>query len=88
MKKHASPNARLPIVTTLAMDIAFILGGVFQIEVVFSYKGIGWYTMQAIWNKDYPVLQFVFLIGGVAVVIANLLADLVLVKLDPRVSIT
>lgn len=88
MKKHASPNARLPIVTTLAMDIAFILGGVFQIEVVFSYKGIGWYTMQAIWNKDYPVLQFVFLIGGVAVVIANLLADLVLVKLDPRVNIT
>jgi len=88
MKKHASPNARLPIVTTLAMDIAFILGGVFQIEVVFSYKGIGWYTMQAIWNKDYPVLQFIFLIGGVAVVVANLIADLVLVKLDPRVSIT
>lgn len=88
MKKHAGPNARLPIVTTLAMDIAFILGGVFQIEVVFSYKGIGWYTMEAIWNKDYPVLQFIFLIGGVAVVIANLLADLVLVKLDPRVRIT
>jgi peptide/nickel transport system permease protein len=88
MKRHASPNARLPIVTTLAMDIAFIFGGVFQIEVVFSYKGIGWYTMEAIWNKDYPVLQFVFLIGGVAVVIANLVADIVLVKLDPRVSIT
>lgn len=88
MKKHASPNARLPIVTTLAMDIAFILGGVFQIEVVFSYKGIGWYTMEAIWNKDFPVLQFIFLIGGVAVVAANLVADLVLVKLDPRVSIT
>jgi len=88
MKRHAGPNARLPIVTTIAMDTAFMLGGVFQIEVVFSYKGIGWYTMEAIWNQDYPVLQFIFFIGGVAVVVANLIADLVLVKLDPRVNIT
>jgi len=88
MRRHASPNARLPIVTTLAMDTAFILGGVFQIEVVFTYKGIGWYTWEAIQNKDYPMLQFVFFIGGVAVVIANLIADLILVKLDPRVEIT
>lgn len=88
MKKHASPNARLPIVTTLAMDTAFILGGAFQVEFVFSYKGLGYVTIEAIDNYDYPMLQFVFFIGGVAVVIANLLADLVLVKLDPRVKIT
>ena len=88
MKMHASPNARLPIVTTLAMDTAFILGGAFQVEVVFSYKGLGFVTMDAIWKQDYPMLQFVFFIGGVAVVIANLLADLVLVRLDPRVRIT
>lgn len=87
MKKHASPNARLPIVTTLAMDTAFILGGAFQVEVVFSYKGLGYVTIEAIDNYDYPMLQFVFLIGGVAVVVANLLADLVLVRLDPRVKI-
>jgi len=88
MKRHAGPNARLPIVTTLAMDIAFILGGAFQVEVVFSYEGIGMVTMDAIWAEDYPMLQFIFLIGGVAVVIANLLADLVLKVLDPRVRIT
>jgi peptide/nickel transport system permease protein len=88
MKKHAGPNARLPIVTTIAMDTAFILGGVFQIEVVFSYKGIGWYTIEAINNKDFPMLQFIFFIGGVAVVVANLIADIVLVRLDPRVKIT
>ena len=69
MKRHATPNARLPIVTTIAMDTAFILGGAFQVEWVFSYKGIGWTTIDAIGKKDYPVLQFVFLIGGVAVVI-------------------
>jgi peptide/nickel transport system permease protein len=88
MKKHAAPNARLPIVTVLAMDVAFILGGAFQVEVVFSYDGIGMVTMQAIWSEDYPMLQFIFLIGGVAVVIANLIADLVLRMLDPRVEIT
>ncbi len=88
MKTHATPNARLPVVTTLAMDAAFILGGAFQIEVVFSYKGIGYMTIQAIEKQDYPILQFIFFIGGVAVVIANLAADLILVKLDPRVSIT
>jgi len=88
MKGHASPNARLPIVTTIAMDTAFILGGAFQVEYIYSYRGIGWETINAIDRQDFPVLQFIFLIGGIAVVIANLIADLVLVKLDPRVSIT
>jgi len=88
MKRHATPNARLPVVTTIAMDIAFILGGAFQVEVVFSYRGIGMATVEAIWNYDYPVLQFIFFIGGVGVVIANLIADIVMVWLDPRVSIS
>jgi peptide/nickel transport system permease protein len=88
MKKHATPNARLPIVTTIAMDMAFILGGAFQVEYVFSYKGIGYLTIEAIDKMDFPLLQSIFLIGGVAVVMANLIADLILVKLDPRVSIT
>lgn len=88
MRRHASPNARLPVVTTLAMDTAFILGGAFQVEVVFSYRGIGFITVEAIQKQDYPLLQFIFLIGGVAVVLANLFADIVIVKLDPRVSIT
>ena len=88
LKRHATPNARLPVVTTIAMDTAFILGGAFQVEVVFSYKGLGWTTVEAIWQYDFPMLQFIFFIGGVAVVIANLIADIVILKLDPRVSIT
>lgn len=88
MRNHAAPNARLPIVTTIAMDTAFILGGAFQVEVVFSYRGIGYVSMDAIWKMDYPMLQFVFLIGGVAIVAANLIADVVLLMLDPRVKIT
>ncbi|MGQ9587591.1 MAG: ABC transporter permease [Thermoplasmata archaeon] len=88
MRYHATPNARLPVVTTIAMDTAFILGGAFQVEVVFSYRGIGFTTVESIYKQDYPVLQFIFLIGGVAVVLANLIADLIIVRLDPRVSIT
>ena len=88
MRNHAAPNARLPIVTTIAMDTAFILGGAFQVEVVFSYRGIGYVSMDAIWKMDYPMLQFVFLIGGVAIVAANLIADVVLLMLDQRVKIT
>jgi peptide/nickel transport system permease protein len=88
LQRHASPNARLPIVTTLAMDTAFILGGAFQVEYIFSYQGIGWKTIDSINNQDFPMLQFIFLIGGIAVVIANFVADIVIYYLDPRVKIT
>lgn len=86
LKNHAVPNAMLPMVTLIAMDIAFVVGGAFQTEQVFSYKGIGWATIQATYKRDYPVLQAAFLIIAVAVIFANLIADLLLIKLDPRVK--
>ncbi len=85
LKDHAVPNAMLPMVTLIAMDLAFVVGGAFQTEQVFSYKGIGWATIQATYKRDYPVLQAAFLLIAVTVIIANLIADLLLVKLDPRV---
>lgn len=86
LKDHAVPNAMLPMVTLIAMDLAFIVGGAFQTEIVFNYKGVGWYTVQATMNHDYPYLQAAFFIIAVAVILANLLADLLLVVLDPRVK--
>lgn len=86
LKDHAMPNAMLPMVTLIAMDLAFVVGGAFQTEIVFNYKGIGWATVQATYQKDYPYLQAAFLIIAVAVIIANLIADLLLVYLDPRVK--
>jgi peptide/nickel transport system permease protein len=80
------PNAMLPMVTLIAMDLAFVVGGAFQTEIVFNYKGIGWATVQATYQKDYPYLQAAFLIIAVAVIVANLIADLLLVYLDPRVK--
>lgn len=86
LKDHAVPNAMLPMVTLIAMDLAFVVGGAFQTEIVFNYKGIGWATVQATYQKDYPFLQAAFLIIAVAVIAANLLADLMLIYLDPRVK--
>jgi len=88
LRRHVLPNGMPPMVTLIALDMAFIFGGAYQVEYVFSYEGIGWVTITAINNFDFPVLQFVVVLGGIAVVIANLVADLVLLKIDPRIKVT
>ena len=87
LRRHVLPNGLPPMVTLIALDMAFIFGGAYQVEYVFSYRGIGWVTIEAINNYDFPVLQFVVVIGGIAVVIANFLADLILIKIDPRIKV-
>lgn len=87
LRRHALPNAMLPMVALIAMDIAFIVGGAFQTEYVFNYPGIGWATIEAVNMQDWPVLQAAFFIIAVAVIVANLIADIVLVYMDPRVKL-
>jgi len=72
----------------IAMDVAFIIGGAYQVEYVFNYPGIGYRTITSISDLDFPILQFIVVIGGVAVVIANFLADMLLYYLDPRIKIS
>jgi peptide/nickel transport system permease protein len=86
IKDHALRNAMLPLVTLIALDFGFVVAGAIQTEVVFSWPGLGLLTVNAVGQKDYPVLQGTFLLIAVAVVLANLLADLVYGLLDPRVS--
>jgi peptide/nickel transport system permease protein len=86
VRKHALRNALLPIVTLIAISLGFIIGGVFTIEYVFSYPGIGFAVVEAIDQRDYPLLQGAFLLLTLTVIGFNLLADLLYVKLDPRVS--
>lgn len=88
LRRHIFPNGLPPMVSLIALDIAFILGGAYQVEWVFHYKGIGWRTIDAINNLDYPLLQFIIVIGGVAIVVANLASDFILLWLDPRIKIT
>ena len=87
LSKHAVPNAMLPMVALIAIDIAFIVGGAFQVEYVFEYPGIGWATIEAVYDHDWPVLQAAFFLIAVAVVVANLIADVIMIYMDPRVKL-
>ena len=87
LKKHAMPNARLPMVTIVALNLAFVLGGALQVEAVFSYDGIGLLTVRAINDRDFPLIQGLFLLITFSVVIANLVSDFVYAYLDPRVRL-
>jgi peptide/nickel transport system permease protein len=86
LRRHALPNGMPPMIALIAMDIAFVIGGAYQVEIIFNYPGIGYETMKAIWDLDFPIIQFIVVIGGVAVVIANFLADMVLLYIDPRIK--
>lgn len=86
IKDHALRNAMLPMVTLIALNLAFTVSGAIQVEEVFSWPGIGRLTVEAIAKRDFPVLQGAFLLIAVTVVIANLVADLVYGWLDPRVT--
>jgi peptide/nickel transport system permease protein len=85
LRDHALPNALLPAVTLVAINLGYVIAGAITVEVVFGWPGIGTLTVIALNSRDYPVLQGIFLLLSVSVVVANLLADLVYSALDPRV---
>ncbi len=87
LKDHAMRNAMLPVVTVVAISAGWVLGGDIMVEIVFSYDGLGMVTWDAVNQRDFPVLQAVFLLMAIAVLIANLLADVVYMYLDPRVQV-
>ena len=84
---HALRNALIPLVTVIGLQFGYILGGAVVIETVFTWPGVGLFTIQAIANRDYPVVQASVLILSSAVVIINLLVDLLYGLLDPRIRI-
>jgi ABC-type dipeptide/oligopeptide/nickel transport system permease component len=86
MMKHAFRNGMLPVVTLIALSFGFIAAGTILVEDVFSYHGLGLLVADAIRRRDYPLLQGAFLLITVCVIVANLLADLLYFKLDPRIT--
>jgi peptide/nickel transport system permease protein len=86
ISRHAVPNALLPLVTISAIQFGAVFGGAITIETIFSWPGLGELSYQAIQDKDFPVLQGTFLLFSVAVIAANLLADVLYFVLDPRVQ--
>lgn len=85
LNRHAVRNALLPTVTLVALSFGYVIGGAITVEVVFSYQGLGLLTYTAIVGKDYWLLQSLFLFFTAAVILFNLISDLVYAYLDPRV---
>jgi ABC-type dipeptide/oligopeptide/nickel transport system permease component len=86
VRKHALRNAMLPITTLVALSLGYIVAGAILIEIVFSWPGIGRAVYEAVLERDYPMLQGAFLLLTIAVVVCNLIADLLYFKLDPRIT--
>jgi peptide/nickel transport system permease protein len=86
VRRHAVPNALLPVVTISAIYFGLVMGGAVTIETIFSWPGLGELSYDAINDKDFPVLQGTFLVFSVSVVFFNLLADCLYFFLDPRVQ--
>ena len=87
LNNHAMRNALLPVVTVMAISIGWVLGGTIMVEMVFSYEGLGLMTWDAVLMQDYSLLQALFLLMAVAVLIANVIADIIYFYLDPRVKV-
>jgi peptide/nickel transport system permease protein len=85
--RHALPNAIKPVVAMVGMDLGYYLGGVVVIESVFSWPGMGKEVLQAIRNLDIPVITGSVTLAALAVVLMNLVVDLVNAAIDPRVRL-
>lgn len=81
---YAARNAILPSVTGFALALGAVVGGSMLTEVIFNYPGLGYSLFQAVSAQDFPLMQGLFLIISLAVIVANLIADIAYVFLDPR----
>jgi len=87
MFRHALPNAILPIVAMIGIDIGILMGGIVVVESVFGWPGIGQLVWQAIQRVDIPIIMGVTLVSAFAIVLGNLLADIVAPFIDPRIKL-
>jgi peptide/nickel transport system permease protein len=83
--RHGLRNAAVPIVTTIGLGIALLLGGVVVAESVFAIPGLGRLTVESLQQRDYPVIQGVILVSSLTYVLVNLAIDLSYTLLDPRI---
>ena len=84
-RSYIGRNAMLPMVTNLALSLGYMFGGSVFIETFFVYPGLGYYLIQSVNQRDYPVMMGCFILITVAVVMANLIVDLAYPLVDPRI---
>jgi peptide/nickel transport system permease protein len=86
IRKHALRNAFIPITTVIGLQLGSLLGGAVLTETVFSWPGIGAYTVQCILKSDFPVVQGVVMLIAIIFVLINLVVDIIYGYLDPRIK--
>jgi ABC-type dipeptide/oligopeptide/nickel transport system permease component len=86
--RHALRNALIPIITVLGVAIGFLVVGAFFIEEVFNLPGIGYITISSVQTRDYPVIQATTVLLATAVVLGNLISDLLYTVVDPRIKVS
>lgn len=86
IRKHALRNGLIPIVTVIGLQLGILLGGAVLTETVYSWPGIGSYTVACILKSDFPVVQGVVLLIATVFVLVNLLVDVIYVFIDPRIK--
>ncbi|MBE3558048.1 MAG: ABC transporter permease [Ktedonobacteraceae bacterium] len=84
--RHALRNAMIPLVTVIGLSVGTLITGFFFIEVIFNIPGIGSAAFSAIQDRDYPVIEATTVLGAVAVVVGNLISDLLYTLVDPRIK--
>jgi peptide/nickel transport system permease protein len=87
VSKHALRNAMLPTITVIGLQVGLLMGGAIITETIFSWPGIGLYTYQSVYSRDYASIQGVVLYGALLFVLINLLVDILYAVLDPRVRL-
>ena len=85
--RHALPNALIPVVSTLGLEVATLISGAVLIEAIFGLPGMGRMLLTAISQRDYPVIQGIAVVSGMFVIFANLLVDISYGWLNPRVRV-
>jgi len=85
--RHALRNAMIPLITVIGVTIGFLVAGAFFVEQIFNVPGIAGITLTSINNRDYPVIQATTVMLAVAVVLGNLLSDILYTAVDPRIKI-
>ncbi len=83
--RHTLPNALLPTITIVAINIGFLMGGLVVVETVFAYPGLGRLTVDAVNHRDVPLIQMTVLLVGAVYAASNLVADILYAYLNPRI---
>lgn len=86
IRRHALRNALLPVISVIGIDLGRMLGGTAIIEIVFSRPGLGTLLVNAVLNRDYPMIQGAFVVYLALIILVNLATDLIYARVDPRIS--